>query len=670
MFWDSTKKWFWTGMVIALVIWGAATIISISVDRTERYQHDVLAALMHREDLVRSYPEAHDAAEKVRQIVEFSEDEIDSMPARGLGYVRVAPRREFEDTKSVFAPMYASPDSATLATMLQTAGTTATLGQRPWDSFLASFAKGDSLKMLQPLSVGIRATDTVVTKIIVLRNGYWKISELLASNPGLVAQAYLGRLPVEKLPSDAKSPLFPPLFLFIAWCVVGVLTIFAYAYDSDGDDSWISRYRWSTLGPWVVVLIFLPGVLLVLLITAVVYSGRGIHAALTFDWGAWTAKRLERQRRRKLLDVFLPVPPPAPIQEAMHAEPEGNGGNGSAPEPPVEQVSAPVEKPDPEPQWYYIEGFDHALDHLLDNGIPARDFAIKEQGGSTGIVFPANRVREAERVLETRFNTQEAWGSSREGVFVLLADKKGVARLNAERTFRQNYAKARSAYVELARGRLTHEIDDAVRQRRRLLDEQQGYARRITESEREIRYLQDRESMIRAAMDNRLKPEWLEREFDKIASLPEVSRIEVRDGTLSVYTRPLFAEEEVRHTGEVKYFDFGEFEIRIMQANGDIRMINLTTKGRDGIDHPQLRDGYGCLGNLREGLSVHIGRYEYYIAVQMLLRFLTNDAAGGYAAGGWKEVPREVARPALPAANGAGNGDAIPADPAAAVGAA
>ncbi|MGE5849361.1 MAG: hypothetical protein ACM362_04430 [Candidatus Methylomirabilota bacterium] len=126
--------------------------------------------------------------------------------------------------------------------------------------------------------------------------------------------------------------------------------------------------------------------------------------------------------------------------------------------------------------------------------------------------------------------------------------------------------------------------------------------------------------------------EALARDFDRIASLPGVVDVEVRDGVLRVFTEPIVIEYGLRR------YRLGRFRLDL-HFDGRIFVRNLT--GRyETYDHPHVDNGRPCLGNIQEWVQRLLTQREFAAATELLLQYLrtVNPADWRKAVTFWAEV--------------------------------
>lgn len=137
------------------------------------------------------------------------------------------------------------------------------------------------------------------------------------------------------------------------------------------------------------------------------------------------------------------------------------------------------------------------------------------------------------------------------------------------------------------------------------------------------------------------------REFDSLAAVPGVERVEVSDGVIKVFTEHIYITPEGHPT---ETFDIGKFRMEIYTSgsNGGIKFFNLTRQGTAGgtgfnTQHPHVNaSGSPCLGNIKEMVPNLIGEYEYSAVAQIGLQFLKAvNLADGAGEGIFKYWPKK-----------------------------
>ncbi len=126
--------------------------------------------------------------------------------------------------------------------------------------------------------------------------------------------------------------------------------------------------------------------------------------------------------------------------------------------------------------------------------------------------------------------------------------------------------------------------------------------------------------------------EALARDFDRIATLPGVVDVAVRDGVLQVYTEPVVIDYGFRR------FRLGRFRLDL-HFDGRLFVRNLT--GRyETYDHPHVDNGRPCLGNIQEGVQRLLAQREFAAATEILLQYLrtVNPSDWRKAVTFWAEV--------------------------------
>jgi|GEM_PF-3212292 len=108
-------------------------------------------------------------------------------------------------------------------------------------------------------------------------------------------------------------------------------------------------------------------------------------------------------------------------------------------------------------------------------------------------------------------------------------------------------------------------------------------------------------------------------EYDRIAQMPIVERVEITDRELIVRTRTL------KITEDGITYDIGCWEIRIPRDGIDVLMFRIPHRiTHEGWQHPHVdKDGKICWGNVQEELTRSLRDAEFDVAVAYLLSLLT-----------------------------------------------
>ncbi len=209
-------------------------------------------------------------------------------------------------------------------------------------------------------------------------------------------------------------------------------------------------------------------------------------------------------------------------------------------------------------------------------------------------------------------------------IFLLFScgdDGKGLL----ESIFSSLVPKALEARDECMKGKFRAAMAQAIA--RRLSDCRQ----RVKENEEELESAEDRlRNLARQIQTDRqavnvldgTKGEWMtraEKEFVSMRNLvPNLYRRIFVDGDNLI---ALTHKVEIIHEG--KMYEIGEFEVRITLHSGDLDMRNLTGRTKE-CDHPHIREGKPCLGNIGPGVIKMIAEFELFGSLQMLHSFLKN----------------------------------------------
>lgn len=176
---------------------------------------------------------------------------------------------------------------------------------------------------------------------------------------------------------------------------------------------------------------------------------------------------------------------------------------------------------------------------------------------------------------------------------------------------RQRQAELRQAYLQECRSRVQNETTFLEQEMQFIEDNLEEYGRRITAETRRLHTYQQRLNTLRGSPS---APQQHLKDLDQLKELPEVRRVQIQDGRITIFTTPL----QVEYGGRA--FHLGSFRMEISFA-GDIQIRNLT-HALGAYDHPHIYQGRPCLGNVREGVAKMIGEYQFVAAVYVLLDYL------------------------------------------------
>jgi len=156
-----------------------------------------------------------------------------------------------------------------------------------------------------------------------------------------------------------------------------------------------------------------------------------------------------------------------------------------------------------------------------------------------------------------------------------------------------------------------------------LLGHQKALTRRIEAAEQTIAQAQRELADVKRALQE-LEQEGAEgtarQEFTNLLRLPHVTRVEIREGHLCVYTDEIY----LQHAGRT--YPLGRYQIRIPLDKGrPLAIVNQTPKRVDKTlyHHPHIR-GNGaqmCLGNFAPVTQL-IAERQWALAAQLMIEFL------------------------------------------------
>lgn len=176
----------------------------------------------------------------------------------------------------------------------------------------------------------------------------------------------------------------------------------------------------------------------------------------------------------------------------------------------------------------------------------------------------------------------------------------------------QREREARDALLRTGRSHSTSRQDYLESEIASLEENIADFSRRITSDSRLL--AKYRRELASIEGDEGDEPVDFGQEYDRIREHPLVDRLDVEDDILGVTTLPLTTsyEDERIH--------LGRFAIEI-NLNGDVKITNLTRRLWN-FDHPHIRDGNPCLGNIQDGVAKLIGTYQLAAVTQVLIDFL------------------------------------------------
>jgi hypothetical protein len=163
-------------------------------------------------------------------------------------------------------------------------------------------------------------------------------------------------------------------------------------------------------------------------------------------------------------------------------------------------------------------------------------------------------------------------------------------------------------FVDLRRGTLASDeptLDDLKQQ--------------VTLAEKQLQHAVDGQVRLRAkirkARTNDLPDTSHTREFQKLLEHPLIEKISV-DESIRVRTGMI----NIRHGGE--HFQVGRFAFRIHPQSGRIYFENLTYKVPFGHQHPHIKNGVACWGNIGPVVTQLFAARQYAALVHVCIKFL------------------------------------------------
>lgn len=214
---------------------------------------------------------------------------------------------------------------------------------------------------------------------------------------------------------------------------------------------------------------------------------------------------------------------------------------------------------------------------------------------------------------------------------LILATGEGAERIKAE-IAAQERKRSREHWIKQSVKRFERTLSNTRDEIQKAQAEMEKAQQRVVEQIR-IRDGQQRKLEQMEAT----RPQVMERyasEFDRLAELPHVVKVNMDGDKITVFTDRMYVE----HNGQT--YDIGDFRIEIdtQGRNGCVKMFNLTRQVnayKSGMQAPHVfPEGNPCLGNLSEAIPQYIGEYEYSVVVMLCIQYLqsvnTSDPAGKY----------------------------------------
>lgn len=270
-------------------------------------------------------------------------------------------------------------------------------------------------------------------------------------------------------------------------------------------------------------------------------------------------------------------------------------------------------------QWLIVPGHEDQIEVLGRRGIPA----VWMQAGEppvSGVAFPAEHVRAALALLGL---TPEAWRA-------VPASVDGCALL-VPSGLQGADDPDRSGYVGLCTLRLGRELKEAER----ALHAAEEQAAKLMQDLARVQgdAASAREKLIHFQRYTRGREAYWAGEFDRLRNHPHVAGVEVFEGGLRVRTTAIHIAVESRR------YLIGRFEMELY-VGGRVLLHNVARVGADGCDHPHVKKGSPCLGNIAGPVAKLIGEFEFVTAAFLLLEFLEsyNPENAYCSVSHWKEV--------------------------------
>lgn len=184
----------------------------------------------------------------------------------------------------------------------------------------------------------------------------------------------------------------------------------------------------------------------------------------------------------------------------------------------------------------------------------------------------------------------------------------------------QKYKENQKRYVAECACRNNRELRAAQRELRNARNNIDSYQNQIAQAYRNAKFASESLQRIKSDKNDRTKE--YRSEYDKLCQVDGITKVEVKNHTIQVYTKHINIEQEY-HT-----YDIGEFRIEMRARDdayyqGAVNCFNITRE-IDGYYHPHVMAPHGscCFGNVGVGIMELVGKLEYSLAAQVILRFL------------------------------------------------
>lgn len=195
------------------------------------------------------------------------------------------------------------------------------------------------------------------------------------------------------------------------------------------------------------------------------------------------------------------------------------------------------------------------------------------------------------------------------------------------------YEQIRTAYLAACNRRIGTQKAKAEEEMRLAEERLKAYSQQIVEETRASREIQCKLTYLRGCQSDEEARH--HEEFRRLIDLPDVREVEVSDDVLCVFTDTIYVE----YRG--KQYEVGDFRIDV-HFEGYVMARNLRNRGRDPLyDHPHIKDGAICMGNIREGIVKLIAEYQFSVVAQIMIDFLRtyNEMDAHCLITLWRESP-------------------------------
>jgi hypothetical protein len=192
----------------------------------------------------------------------------------------------------------------------------------------------------------------------------------------------------------------------------------------------------------------------------------------------------------------------------------------------------------------------------------------------------------------------------------------------------QKVKKQKSAWVSLIAQRADTEVTKVKTRMKEVTERRKGMWLEMVDLTREAEQLEQR--MAGFGGEDASATAKAEKEFLKLLEIPEVVDLQVRHDGMTFDTSNIVCTDPLNG----RRFSIGEFTITL-NLNGDVKFANRNNaKRNDGYrwDHPHVKDGHPCWGNIDQAVMQYLVKLEFGAAMVLIIAYLqtvnSTDAYG------------------------------------------